>query len=116
VWNIGTTGGAGSIKEAETLRGFLQGAHSVAFSPDARRLAVGGDGREAIKIWDLQTGQELLTLEAQDSLFGHYGGTAFSADGSLLGSLPFLGVLHVWRAPSWSEIEAAEQSQAKNRE
>jgi WD40 repeat protein len=43
-----------------TLRGFLQGTHSVAFSPDYQRLAIGGNGSETIKLWDIDSLQELL--------------------------------------------------------
>ena len=47
--------------------------------------------------------QEVLTLEGQGSSFES---TAFSPDGSILGSKNAHGVLHLWRAPSWTEIEA----------
>jgi WD40 repeat protein len=49
---------------------------SVAFSPDGRRLATGGE-RNTVKIWDVETGQELQTL------WGHNGEVytvAFSPD------------------------------------
>jgi hypothetical protein len=40
---------------------------SVAFSPDGQRLASGGGGRREqegyVKVWDVQTGQELLSLK-----------------------------------------------------
>jgi hypothetical protein len=38
---------------------------------------------------------------------------AFSPDGNVLGSLSLSEVLHLWRAPSWAEIEAAETAEAK---
>jgi WD40 repeat protein len=113
VWNATAWNKPGPGTSPVTLRGFLMGAHSVAFSPDNRRVAVGGDGREAMKLWDQQTGQELLTLEAQDSLFGHYGGTAFSPDGNILGSLAFGGVLHLWLAPSLAEADGGGPSDSK---
>ena len=49
---------------------------NVAFSPDGRRLATGGE-ENTVKIWDVQTGQELQTLR------GHSGDVytvAFSPD------------------------------------
>ena len=48
----------------------------MAFSPDGRRLATGGE-ENTVKIWDVETGQELQTLR------GHSGDVytvAFSPD------------------------------------
>jgi WD40 repeat protein len=93
-------------QETATLHGFLLGIDSVTFSADSSRLAVGsGGGKEALKIWDVASFQELLTLEAEGSTYYQ---TAFSPDGDLLGSRNGAGVLHLWRAPSWEEISAAE--------
>jgi hypothetical protein len=44
-----------------------QGIDSVAFSPDGSRLAAGGSGKEALKLYDTAGYQELLTLEADAS-------------------------------------------------
>jgi WD40 repeat protein len=90
--------------ETATLGGFLLGAHSVVFSPDDQRLAIGSNGKEAVKLWDTELWQEVLTLEGQGSIFIH---TAFSPDGQVLGSASGKG-LFLWRAPSWEEIAAAE--------
>ncbi len=64
---------------------FMLGAHSVAFSPDGKRLAAGGYGHESIRLWDVEGKQELLTLDAPGSGGGFFG-TAFSPDGNMLGS------------------------------
>ena len=40
-----------------TLRGHTQGATSVRFSPDGKRLASGSD-HGTVKLWDAATGQE----------------------------------------------------------
>jgi hypothetical protein len=53
----------------------------------------------------VQSLQELLTLRGEST---SYSQTRFSPNGNLLGTMNFRGVLHVWRAPSWAEIEAAE--------
>ena len=76
------------------------------FSPDGRRLATGGHTpQDAVKLWDLATQRELLTLPAQGYFFFH---VAFSPDGNTLMATGLAGVAHLWRAPTWAEIEAAE--------
>jgi WD40 repeat protein len=94
-----------TLKETATLRGVLQGVHSVAWAPDGKRLATGSDGKEAIKVWDSQTYEELLTLEGNGTVFRL---SDFSPDGNVLGSYSLEGFLHLWRAPSWAEIKAVE--------
>jgi len=89
------------------LRGQLLGTHSAAFSPDGTRLASGSNGREAVKLWDLATRQELTTLAGSGIIF-HF--TRFSPDGNLIVAINWDDQAHVWRAPSWAEIEAVEQA------
>ncbi len=98
----------GSWKQLATLSGFLTGVQSVAFSPDGQRLATGTSGREAIKIWDTEASQDLLTLEGEGGIFLR---TSFSEDGNIVGSMNLRGLLHLWVAPSWAEITAAETTE-----
>jgi len=87
-----------------TLRGHLLGIHSVAFSPDGRRLATGGSaGNEAVKLWDTATHQEVLTLEGKGSLFRNL---QFSPDGNTILAINVDGLLHLWNAPSFRSIES----------
>ena len=102
LWSMSAARGVG------TLGGFLGGCQSVAFSPDGKRLATGRGGSDAMKIWDVGAQQELLTLAGDGSSFRF---TSFSPDGNLLGSMDFYrGILNLWRAPGWSEIQAAERA------
>jgi WD40 repeat protein/serine/threonine protein kinase len=87
------------------FKGHMLGAHGVVISPNGRRLATGSNGREAVKLWDLSTFRELLTLPGQGSLFSF---VAFSPDGKWLAACNNAGQLHLWHAPSWDQIEAAE--------
>jgi WD40 repeat protein len=103
VWDTGSWG------EVATLRGFLNAAESVAFSPDGHRLAAsGGVPSDALKLWTVDSWQEVLTLHADGSVFGQ---AAFSPDGNALGVVTASGLLHVWQAPSWDQIAAAEVNQ-----
>ncbi|MCC7373183.1 MAG: serine/threonine protein kinase [Verrucomicrobiales bacterium] len=95
--------------ETTALAGSLLGNHSVGFSPELHRLAIGSDGMEAVQVWDTSLEQKLLTLEGQG---GGFGRTEFSRDGRFLGSRGMKG-LHLWRAPSWKEIAATEARATK---
>jgi WD40 repeat protein len=86
----------------ESLHGHLNGAFGIAFSADGRRLISASGGREAVKLWDVGTRQELLTLGGIGSLLN---AARWSADGDvILAGAPW----QAWRAPSWEEIAAAE--------
>src|SRR5204862_6477069 len=50
-------------REVAVLKGHLLGVHSFGISPDGQRLATGSNAKEAIKVWDLSTRQELLNLQ-----------------------------------------------------
>ena len=97
-------------REVTVLRGHPGPVGGAAFSPDGRRLATGGAGtKDAVRLWDLATQRELLSLQGEGELvFDH---VAFSPDGSTLMATSFAGIAHLWRAPSWAEIEAAEKGQ-----
>jgi WD40 repeat protein len=97
-------------KETRTLRGFPKAVWAAEFSPDMKRLATGSVGRETVKLWDLESLENVLTLECQGSVFDTL---IFSPDTTVLGALNWRGVLNLWRAPSWAEIEAAEQADAQ---
>jgi WD40 repeat protein len=82
---------------SEPLRGHLLGVHSVAFSPDGQRLASGSTGKEAVKLWDIKTQQEVATLVGEGPLFGSI---QFSPNGEWLVAINSLGKALLWHAPS----------------
>jgi WD40 repeat protein len=105
VLGIGQLWNTAAAQQIATLQGFLQGAHSVTFSPDGQRLAIGSNGNEAIKLWDVESLQELLTLKGTGSMFNS---ATFSPDGNVLASSNSQGILHIWRAPSFEDIARLE--------
>jgi serine/threonine protein kinase/WD40 repeat protein len=89
-------------KLIDSLHGHLNAARGLAFSADGRRLISTSGGREAVKLWDVSTRQELLTLSGHGSSLDAAG---WSADGNvILAGRPW----QAWTAPSWEEIAAAE--------
>jgi WD40 repeat protein len=72
---------------------FQGGGHNVAFSPEGRRLA-SADG-ERLKVWDMHTGEELLTLKMHT---GGLGNVFFSPDGHRLAGVGWDGPVTIWDA------------------
>ncbi|MHC1765093.1 MAG: protein kinase [Verrucomicrobiia bacterium] len=92
-----------------TLRGHFGIVYSPALSPDGGRLATGGASpRDAVKLWDLVAHRELLSLQGDGQYFAH---VAFSPDGNTLVAVSLDGMAHLWHAPSWADIDAAEKKQ-----
>jgi len=80
----------------------------VAISPDGQRIAAPGpgipqttSGAGVLKIWDIKSGKELLTLS------GHRGavyGVAFRPDGKRIATVSSDGTTKVWDAESGKEL------------
>ena len=77
----------------------MQAIFGVAFSPDNQVLASTSGGDEAVRLWDLNTLQPLLTLPGVGTLLKS---VHFTADGNVLlvGEPGKAGSFQFWRAPS----------------
>jgi WD40 repeat protein/transcriptional regulator with XRE-family HTH domain len=83
-----------------TLRGHTAEVWSVAFSPDAMRLATASQDKTA-KVWDAHSGQLLLTLSGHtDSV----NGIAFSPDGTKIATSSDDHTAKLWDAATGKEL------------
>ena len=85
------------------FRGHVAGVLGLSFSPDGKTLASCGDSR--VKLWNIETLQEILTLARFNSTAGV---ALFSSDGSCLATSSTDDHVQLWRAPSFEEIAATE--------
>lgn len=84
--------------------GFLRSVGDMTFSSDGQRLVAGSSGVEAVRLFDLQQFQPLITLAANGSLFA----PQFSPSGDHLAAQSSAGAIWIWPAPSWAEIADRE--------
>lgn len=84
------------LKPIGVLRGHILAVQSVAWSPDAMRIASGSFDKQAVKIWDSVTHQELINLKGSGSFFRN---VSFAPNGESLGAVNSDGFLHLWSAP-----------------
>jgi len=76
------------------------GVLGLAFSPDSKQLASAGAGDDRVRVWDVDTGKELLTLK------GHAASVyavAYSPNGKLLASASMDRTVKVWDAVTGQE-------------
>ena len=91
------------------FNGHLNGAKPVGFSHDGSRLLTGTGGYQGVKFWDLSENGplELISLSMEGGLV-HWRPFKFSPNGDSFGVLDYDKTIHIWRAPSWEEIEDLE--------
>jgi WD40 repeat protein len=115
------TGDFASVWEVSTGRQLLKATHAassetlipqrwivdVALSPDGKFLAYAARGDPLARVWNVDTGRQILELKHGSAVAA----VAFNADGSKLGTGSYDGTARVWELPSGSELERASHAQ-----
>jgi hypothetical protein len=83
-----------------TLKGHEDWVRSAAYSPDGARI-VTGSGDMTAKVWEADTGQELMTLTGHDDLVRS---VSYSSDGSRLVTASADSTAKVWDAETGQEL------------
>ncbi|HEU0178926.1 MAG TPA: AAA-like domain-containing protein [Blastocatellia bacterium] len=73
---------------------------SVAFSPDGKKVAIGGHSLE-VKVWDAGSGREIKTLKDYSSPVKS---VAFSPDGAILATGSYDGGIRLWDTATWRTL------------
>jgi WD40 repeat protein len=84
--------------------GHSAGVDAVAFSPDGKTLASGGDDN-TVKLWEVSTGTELRTLKHSSPVRS----LAFSPDGSTLASGSADNTVKLWDASTGTELRTLKR-------
>ena len=82
-----------------TLKGHSSSVFSVSFSPDGKRI-VSGSRDKTLKVWDAQTGGEMLALTGHSASVNS---VSFSSDGMRIVSGSEDNTLKVWDAKTGQE-------------
>jgi WD40 repeat protein len=97
-------------QSAGRLRG-LRSVHSVAFSPDGRRLVSGSRSKGALMLWDVSARQEIARFGT--GVWPILDSVQFSPDGNIICAIDTEKTAHFLRAPSFERINAIEAEQRR---
>jgi len=91
LWDVATG------KEVRRLEGHQNAVRGVAFSPNGKQVATGGDDG-TLRLWDPATGKEQRRIDCPS------GRIAYSPDGKSIASTDMDGIIHFWDPENGKEL------------
>jgi WD40 repeat protein len=91
----------GAVGRLGTARLRHMGVTSVAYSPDGKLLASGGNDR-TVRLWEVPTGKEVQRLEGHGD---RVGSVVFAPDGKSLASASNDGTVRIWDVATGNELK-----------
>ena len=79
-----------------------------AWSPDDARIASACEWESTVRVWDADTGQEVIKLEGPDIYDVAVRWCAWSPDGARLAAASYDNTVRVWDVHTWGEVATLE--------
>ena len=105
IWNVSTK------DKLAALQGHNLITSKIEISADGQRMATSTIGLEPIRLWDTTSWEEVGSLDCRPGVF--IDDLVYLSDGNTIAASEInmedaTKTYHLWQAPSWAEIEAAE--------
>jgi WD40 repeat protein len=97
-----------SGKVIRKLAGHTQHIGAVRFSPDGNRLASAGNTHDAMKVWDVEAGRELVNFKSEIGWGYSHRQVEWSPDGNSILLMGGDADVTIWRVPSIQVIKKVE--------
>ena len=103
---IGSLCNSSDIISKRSIKGHSYMINCVAFSPDGEMIVSGSNDDKTIKLWDVNTGNEIKTFHYHSSYSAGFNCIAFSPDGEMIVSGSGFSTVKLWDVSTGKGIKS----------